>query len=275
MSAHRTRLMLVLLASAGLALPALAQPAKPPAPPTPPAPLGGPKVENIAPPTGSAGFDGMDSTQDRRGKGERPVPMRAFLHAIRETVGPEAPEALRLSDEQETAIRSAAETHRDAVKAYVDEHREEIKELSRLRGPESDRLRELLGGGPPRRGPGGPDGPGGRGGRGGPRGERPEGSPPPPPPPPPAPGEEMGEQAPADRAALRAQAKALMDGAPKPTDTQKQIWALLRTEQQEAVQARIDQWKSDMKEREGERYGERIKGEIRQKGGKGGPKQGG
>jgi Spy/CpxP family protein refolding chaperone len=247
------------------------------------APLSGPKVNEVAPPTGSPKFSG--EARERGERPERPVPMPVFIRAIRSSLGENAPENLRLTDQQVDAIKTAEDQFRESVKAYVDEHREEIRDIARLRGPEGERARELLGGGPgARRGPGGPGGPEGRGGpdrrgqgrqRGGPDAPPPppppppppgaegnEMAPPPPPPPPPPPGGEMDE---AEREALRGKARELMEGAPKPTDTQKQIWSLLRTEQQEAAQARIDAWKAEVKDREGERYGERVRNEMRER----------
>lgn len=256
----RGMMIAALLLAAGAVAPALAQP------------LGGPAVKGGAAPTGSASFG--SGAAEGKARPERPVPMPAFLHAIHSTLGPEAPEALQLSEQQSGAIKEAADAHRALMKAYVDEHRDEIRELAKLRGPDGDRLQELLQGGPPR----GREGPGGRGGPGGrhrgPHG--PDDAPPPPPPPgedgmapppppPPPPGDEDG--APPDRAEARAKAKALMDGAPKPTDTQKQIWSLLRTEQQDAVQVKLDEMKARARERGGERMREKFE---RRGGGKGG-----
>lgn len=212
----------------GLASPALAQNGEPV--------LGGPKVRDAGPPGQT--FDGKPGNDPRRYvRGEMPMPV--YLNVLRKTLGPEAPEELRVTDAQRAEIEAAARSHGEAMRKFFDEHREEIGDWR----PEAGG-RKGEGPGPKGERRGGPRGEGGQGpgpGRGG-RGRDEMGELPPPPPP----GDEMNDMprrgGPAMDEAARQRRQELMAQAPKATEAQAKIWAVLRPEQQEAMKQAMAKW---------------------------------
>lgn len=222
---------------AGIAGSVLAQAAEQPV-------LEGPKVKDLNTPVQST-FDGAAREGKKRMQPQIPHP--AFVRTIHKTLGDDAPEALRLTEAQSKQIEEIDAEFRAAVKAYMDEHRDEVKALREAGMP--------VGG--PERGRGG-RGQEGRGpeGRGKPRPEPREGDEMAPPPPP-RDGDDMGRP-PADemtpeREAIRERARALREGAPKPTDAETKMWAVLTAEQQAAVRPKLDALKEEMAKEYGER----------------------
>lgn len=131
---------------------------------------------------------------------DRGTPPRLFMQAIRVLKDNETPDDARLTPEQDKELQSIQNDFRGEMKAYLDDHREEVQGLREKIGPEArakleNKLRAAgfpgggrLGGGPgdgpgTKRGPdgrpeGGPDGrPGSRGGKRPPRDGGPEGGP--------------------------------------------------------------------------------------------------
>lgn len=208
-----------------------------------PDPLAGPAVENQANPEARRRFAPRErhhhAPPEMVGFGR---PDSVMLNVIREMSAPDAPEDLRLSDEQRRAVRTALTGYHAELKAYMDEHREELRELGiippeKLRAKHAERMRaarEKQAGderGPApekgevrRRGPraeGAPEvGPRRRGNaEGRPQHERPR----------PPRLDEAG----------RARVKEIMEGAPKPDAYLPQVVEVLNARQQEELRWRL------------------------------------
>jgi len=220
---------------------ALAQPAA-----NPGDALKGPQVPERNTPGGSGSFGEQRGELARRT--EVPLPFPAFMRMVRETLGPDAPEALRLSQAQQEQVQEIAGKHGDAMRAFMNAHKDEIQALIKEH-PEAGRmLREF----------GGPGGPGrGRGeGRGEGRGRGPGGPPVGDPMQDGAPPAAMSEK---DRAAVLAKVQELRAQAPKAEDAQTAVWGALTEPQQKAVQVKVDDFKAKETARRDERYKEQQK----------------
>jgi len=227
---------MALVCMAGLACGAQAQDQKPV--------LEGPKVKDLNAPTPST-FDGGAQREGKK-RMDPQLPHPLYMETVKKTLGPDAPEKIRLTAEQNTKIEGIESEFRAAQKAYMEAHKDEIKAL-REQGMEL--------GGPGGRGRG-EDGPGGREkgehGRGEGRGEGhgeghekgDEMSPPP--------GDGKPPAETPERKALMEKAKALRDAGPKPTDAEAKVWAVLTAEQQAAVRPKLDAAKDEMAKRRGE-----------------------
>jgi Spy/CpxP family protein refolding chaperone len=215
-----------LLATAGFAFaPALAQPAD--EPDSPEAVLGGPEVEDRdAPGAATFGEPEMASREAR----EQRVPHRVFMGAIRGLASPEAPVGLELSDDQKSQIRAIEREHRDARRAFMRDHADELRALRGDRPPRGERGQRGE-----RRGRDAGDGDPLSDPRRRPRGER---------------GEAGGE----DAQALRD----LMGRGPDPTDAHTRIYALLTEEQRAFVDDEIERHRSEIDERIGRRKAEGL-----------------
>lgn len=235
---QRVSLITALIAAAGLSWTALAQD-KPVSPPQAEGALGGPKVDEIKVPGAGPGFGGAQAT----GRRERPLSAEDFGQALRAALGPEAPENVRATPEVMDKLKAIADEFRQQQRAYMEEHREE---LAKLRGMGFNAARAGRGG---EKGP--PPGVERRPGPGGPGAQEP-----------------MGEMPAADREALLQRAKELRDNAPKPDDAFKKAWTLLSPEQQQAVQAKLDERRERVNRREAEQY---VQRRLRDQDNKGGP----
>lgn len=190
------------------------------------APLGGPAVEDRAPP-GDRPFG--ESMEGKGGKFARRGPQHGlFLRAAADLEGP-----LALTEAQEKQLREIESDFRNQMKAYRDQHADEIKKLREQAGLGGDRAMERHAeegrpheGRPPERRPGK--------GRFNPENATPEAK------------------------EARTKLKAIMEGAPKPDDSQARQWAVLNDEQRGFVKARMQ----DMQERvrEGGKPGEMRRG---------------
>lgn len=91
--------------------------------------LSGPQVEDRDVPGASSTFGDseMKPPQDR----ERPVLHRAFMMALRDLGGDEAPAGVRATPEQIDQVREIDREFRDLQRAYMQEHREEMRDLMR------------------------------------------------------------------------------------------------------------------------------------------------
>ncbi len=217
-----------------------APPAPTPASPAAPAPdaLSGPKVEDRSAPVPGAGF-GEKSVEKRRGAGME-IPMQVFMTSVRDALGGEAPEALRVTPEVEAKVRAIAQEFATAQRAFQRENGEAIR-AARLLQREN-----------------------GRGAKGGPDAKPNETKPGEN-----KPGDEMRPGAPAgapmgdpmmdeqERAAAMERARELREKAPKASDYQKQVWALLSEEQQKAVQVKLDAYKLEREKKAAEAYTKR------------------
>ena len=106
---------------------ALAQEGSPPAEGSPDvqpiAPLQGPKVNDERAPGVDSRFS-MDMERSR--ESERPIPPRIYEQELRKLEGDKVDESVRLSMEQQQAIRKIIQEHRRELRAFYAEHREEI-----------------------------------------------------------------------------------------------------------------------------------------------------
>ncbi len=209
--------LFALLLSAGTAL---AQPAHDPKSPDP---LRGPSVtdRNVPGVNGSFGEPGGSA---KKFVGENRLPPRIFRNALDTIMSPDAPENLRVTDEQRTRYQGWMDDFQKSVGAYMKDHRDELNELRRK-------------GGEPRR-------PGQDGARP-PEGQNKPGNP-----------DEMmrRDDAPADAketGAARERYQSLMAGAPKIEELYTKIWTELKPDQQKAVDAKLDEFRAQQaKERE-------------------------
>jgi hypothetical protein len=211
---------MALVCMAGLACAAQAQDQKPV--------LEGPKVKDLNAPTPST-FDGGPQREGKK-RMDPQIPHPKYVETIKKTLGSDAPEAIRLTAEQNTKIDGIESEFQASIKAYREAHKDEIKAL-REQGME-------LGG------------PGGRGkgrGEGSGKGDHAKGDEMAPPP-----GDGMSPADSPDRKALMEKAKALRDAAPKPAEAEAKMWAVLTAEQQAAVRPKLDAMKDEMAKRSGE-----------------------
>lgn len=198
------------------------------------APLGGPAVEDRAPPGDRPFGESMEGKVG--GKFARRGPQHGlFLRAAADLEGP-----LALTEAQEQQLREIESDFRNQMKAYRDQHAGEIKQLREQAGLGGDRAIE----------------------RRTEEGRPPEGRPPERRP---GKGRFNPENATPEAKEARTKLKAIMEGAPKPDDSQARQWAVLNDEQRGFVKARMQ----DMQERarEGGKPGDMRRGP----GGPGGP----
>lgn len=198
--------------------------AEPPKQGQPPAPdaLRGPEVRDRQVP-GVEGSFGQPGGERKRLVNENRLPPRVFRDAMETVLSPEAPEHLRVSDEQRTKYRSWMDDFQKSVAAYMKEHATELQELRRKAGEP---------------------------GRPGPKGGRPEGDAQNKPRP-----DEMQPEADAkETGAARERLQTIMQGAPKIEDLYTKIWTELTPDQQKAVDERLQEFRDrQAKERE-DRY---------------------
>lgn len=222
-------------------------------------PLAGPKVKDNSVPGQQRQFGGGVG----REKGQaRPLPPGAFMQAVASLESKDAPANVALSEDQRTKIAQFRSDFEAKMKAYRDEHADEIKKIrDTLPGPDQRRIDEFLRGG---RGPEGRDG---KGEKRGPEGERRRGDQPPLDA---MPDDDMmrdDNKPSAEVEAGRAKVRELIEGAPKPADAQQQVMALLSEAQKAHVKAEIERVTKERADRregagKGGPDGERMGGKI-------------
>jgi hypothetical protein len=234
LAAHWLGAALVLAAGTGSAIARQDTMAPPPAEK---APLGGPAVNDNAPP-GERPFGEPMPDKANAKFARKGAPHGMFLRAVGEMDGP-----LALTDQQESQLRQIESEFRDQMKAFREKNAEAFKQLRAEAG---------LGKGPGEMNAGEPGGPGGPGGPDGADGGR------------------KGGKARIDRndadpkvKEARAKLKEIMQNAPKPDEAQGRQWAVLTDEQREFVKRRMEEFKEQ---------GPRGGGEGRR--GRGGPDAG-
>lgn len=211
----------LLVVCAGAAMPAAAQQERKPEPP-----LSGPRVREQRIPGVEQGF-----SEGRReagpGRREMVIPHRVFMQAIGALRGEgenAADEALRLTPAQNEKISALDRGFRESMRAFVEKAPGEQPEAGRRPRRE--------------RGPGDGGAPAG------------------------APADRMGEPGDAPAGApgperRRERLEAMRENAPRPTDTQTKMFAVLDEEQREFVKGRINAWRKQAEERFGEEYMQR------------------
>ncbi len=131
--ATRANPAMLLGSIAGLLLgaPALAQDESKPSIQQIEAPLRGPVVSDERAPGVDPRFSaGMERSRES----ERQIPLRVYEKELRALSGADVSEDVRLSTEQQQAIRKALEEHRRETRAYYQEHRAEFAALRAGRG---------------------------------------------------------------------------------------------------------------------------------------------
>jgi hypothetical protein len=259
-----TSLIAAMLAFAGLASTASAEP--PPPPDRKHAhPLGGPGVDDVnLPGKGRQFAQGMDA--DRKPAGR--TNSRAIMQTLGSLGDPETPDDLRLTDDQREQIRAIADEFRDQMREFREQHKDEFEKLrgagrpdrgpregrGQRRGPDRDdraprdRDDNDMRAGPRNAGPqnadaqrddNAPPPPRQRGERPGPgpRGERDEASP--------------------DQKAARQQMRDLMSKGPKIEDFQARLWDVLTPAQRELANQRLEAFRDQAPPREGQRRRDR------------------
>jgi len=226
-----------------LAWAAPAKPAAPAAPAREPA-LSGPRVTDQEAPAVNNTFDGGSRPRDYG----RDIPMNVYGDLLKSTLGPDAPEAVRTTEDQSKQIRQIVEEFTRTQREFGRKNREQLEALRKQAGEQ----------GP---GPGNnPGRPGANRPQAGQPGQPPQ---PPQPPKPPAGGDDpmMGEPAPAPTATdeakrneARAKLEELRSQMPKPGDAQTKVWDLLSEPQREAMRLSIENWKKTEQENSNSRY---------------------
>ncbi|MFT3687117.1 MAG: hypothetical protein QM783_19705 [Phycisphaerales bacterium] len=237
-----------------------------PTAPAKPETLKGPSVPDRQVPGVENGLGTMERGGDKKGPArEMQIPHREFMRMLDESLGTSAPENIRLSADQRKQIDKVSEEFTQKQRTYMQSHREEIEKLVQKYGPEVRQLAQRLGG---ERGLGG----GGADSRKGPKdakkpsGDSPAGD---------KPADPMQDK-PAGlsddaRAEVLAKLKDLQANAPKAEDTRAAIWGLLKADQQAAVQTKVDAFKAEREKQMDERYKEREKKKLEERGNKKGP----
>jgi hypothetical protein len=204
--------------------------AQPPQPQPQGDPLGGPQVRDRQVP-GVNGTFGEPGGEKKRFVNENKLPPRAFRDAMETILSPEAPDNLRVTDEQRTRYRGWMDDFQKSVAAYMKEHQAELAELRKSAGE-------------PGRRPGGPKGQG-------------NDNPPPQNPPMDDSGKPRDEK---DIAAARERLQSIMQGAPKIEDLYTKIWTELTPDQKKAVDSKLDEFRArQAKEREDRYVEQRMK----------------
>lgn len=190
--------------------------------------LGGPKIQDRNVP-GQVGAFGEKGELQKRASDR--LPPGAMRRALESAIGPDAPESVRATAEQREKIEKIVRDHEAQVRAYMDQHREEIEQIRKDAGlGQGERRGE-------RRGPGGLEGRAPRGAG------RPDGAPP-----------EMNKDDQAKADAARQKIRDLMEAGPKQSDLMTKVWAELTPAQQDATNKALDEVRERMKKEREDRY---------------------
>jgi hypothetical protein len=197
--------------------------AQPPHQSPPPADaLRGPEVRDRQVP-GVEGSFGEAGGERKRFINENRLPPRVFRDAMETVLAPDAPESLRVTDDQRARYRTWMDDFQKSVGAYMKEHATELRDLRQKSGEP---------GRPGANRPGGPDAQNK----------------------PPQPDEMKPDADPKETGAARERLQSLMAGAPKIEDLYTKIWTELKPEQQKAVDEKLQEFRDrQAKERE-DRY---------------------
>jgi hypothetical protein len=242
-------------------------------------PLKGPKVPERHVPGVDNGLGTMEGGGgDKKGVArEMPIPHEKFMAMLNEALGSSAPENLRLTAEQRTQVDKVSHDFTEKMRTYKESNKGEIDKLAAKYGPEVHQLAQRLmaarGGMPGGGGGGDAKRPGLEGKRPGKEGGKPGETPAPAGGSPDGmkgaePGAGLSDEA---RAEVIAKLKELQANAPKAEDARTAIWGLLKTEQQAAVQTKVDAFKAEREKQQDERYKEREKKKFEERGTKKNP----
>jgi len=264
----RTSLLTLALAAGNAIALADDDKTQPPAPAKPET-LRGPTVPDRNVPGVDNGLGTMQGGDKKGVAREMPIPHREFMRMLNEALGEAAPESVRLSAEQRTKVDTINHDFGEKQRTYTQTNKSEIDKLVAKYGPEvrqmAQRLMAARGGGSG----GDAKRPGNGGGKPGNPGEKPSDKP--------AmdspdgmKDETTGLSSEA-RAEVIAKLKELQANAPKPEDARTTIWGLLKAEQQAAVQVKVDAFKAEREKQQDERYKEREKKKLEERGAKKNP----
>ena len=233
-------------------------------------PLSGPKTNDRTLPGRTFGDQQMGKGEGKFAQHE--PPLGPMLRSLREMAGDSAPANVKLTSEQSDQIKAIAKDFQTQMKAYRNQHADEIKAIRAKAGlPEEPAGGPGGPGGPGggvgehRRRPsgGGPGGPGAGGGAAGPDAGGPGGVP-------------TGADAkdPKVKAAME-QLHALMQNGPKPTDAEAKIYAVLNDSQKAYLKTEMGKFQDERRARMEELKGKGKAGKGAGKGGKRPPSSGG
>lgn len=195
----------------------------------PATPLGGPQVtDKVAP--GADGTFGGGAAKDKH-HATREIPHPMFMAAVRDAIGPTAPESIRASDELTKQVQAIAQDFVKQQREYGANNREALQQMRAE----------------------------GRGGKGDAKKGTPDAKP------------EQDSMTDEQRQAMAEKFRELRDKAPKAGDAHTKIWALLSDDQKKAVQAKLDIAKEEMQKQQNERYIENKVGKGGLKGAPGAP----
>lgn len=184
--------------------------------------LSGPSVQDRKVP----GVNGTFGERGDRRPGQYEVPAQVVRQALEEALGPGAPEAVRASDAQHAKVRGLLEAFQVEQRKFMEENRAEMAKYRSLGGPRRK--------------------PGEESAKGAPKDPRPAGG-----------TGEMSEMTDEQRSEMMERARELREKMPKFADTQTKIWAELSDAQKQAVEARLEAWRTEQQKKEAERYAER------------------
>ena len=204
--------------------------------------LKGPEVDDRDVPGSSSTFG--DSTMDPVKGRERPVPHMAFMAALKGLTGDDVPKNLHASEAQADEIKSLDQEFRDARRAYMQEHRDEIQSLMKdirpegaqgqrgSRGGQGDRAQRGQRGQQGQERPRGEPGQKGEpGGQRGPRGQPGDG---------PGPRIDPSTLSDEQHAAFE-KLKEIRAGGPSIEECHTKMWAVLNPGQQDYVEGRLSE----------------------------------
>jgi hypothetical protein len=216
------RILVVAFASGLAASGALAQP---PQGQRPDDAMSGPEVHDRQVP-GVNGTFGEPGGEGKRFVNENRIPPRVFRDAMETVLSPEAPDNLRVTDEQRSRYRAWMDDFQKSVAAYMKEHAGELAELRKGAGEFGRR-------------PNGPKGPATDN---------------------PPMDENNKPRDPQDVGAARERLQSILAGAPKIEDLYTKIWTELTPDQQKAVDGKLDEFRArQAKEREDRYVEQRMK----------------
>ncbi len=196
--------------------------------------LGGPEIVESSGP--DAGDSMTGSAEKSRKAGD--MPLRAYIGAVMSLRrdAQDNPE-LALTEEQQESIKAIGKAHAEKMRAFMEEHKEELGEMRGSRGQAGERGQRRQRGERGERGEGGQQGQldGDRDQQDRDRGER---------------AKERGERpSPEEMQKKRAQLAELMSEAPSDAEAKKELWAVLTPAQQSAVKERVAKMRSQREQR--------------------------
>jgi hypothetical protein len=222
--------------------------------------LAGPKVKDSSVPGQPGRFAGgiRGEKGENRERVQAMAQARLFPRAI-ESLRTDAPEAIRLSEDQDAQVQSILGAFRASMDDYKAQHKDEVLALREQLTPrDRQRVDAFLRSGPAGGPNAGAQGPGAEARKGEGKGKRP------------AKGDwskgdksaasddMMSEVDPAKAEVARTRLVEIVEGAPQPAESQAKVLAILSEDQKKFVQAEVDRLSKEARERMDDRRGDRA-----------------